>query len=586
MLASVTGSGFSFGSAFLLGQTTSSWLSVWLTPIWVLSIGLIFGLVALAVFLTITSLISLTPLGKLADDSRRGRTVSLVLGVVISAILCGIFVPQAGDNRQMLILPLIVLGLAAGFAVVYSCWHRTRAELKAIAGEGVVPYLLGAAAAFTVVGLVATPFVEEPKQIIGSVWQVNLFSDGEQTIIRTLDRAPEDLENPEEAPFQKVPMDYVLFNVAEMTLTSDKTIVIADAATPSNFAIPPVRVNQNETVRYVRENRDAPPLPVDPNRVYMQNREIDPATVVIKFTSRPTVPEATSVVITAIGFFTLFLVYITLRQAAPRVSAVALATAKSEMAQPIYLLLLSIGIFGVLLFGFLPFNTLGEDIRLMKDSGVTLIMVLGMIQAVWSAGTSVSEEIEGRTALTVLSKPISRGAFLIGKYMGIMLTVLVLFAIISTVFLVVLSYKPIYDAREASEQMPTWMVGHEQLVTTVPALLLYFMETMAIGGIAVALATRVPMIANFVVCFVIYVIGNLTAPIVRSTAGENELVGFVGKLIAVVIPNLNTFNIQSAVDAGNPIPPIYLAGAFTYLFFFCVMILMLALLMFEDKDLA
>jgi hypothetical protein len=167
-----------------------------------------------------------------------------------------------------------------------------------------------------------------------------------------------------------------------------------------------------------------------------------------------------------------------------------------------------------------------------------------------------------------------------------MLTVLVLFAILTAIFMVVLSYKPIYDARESSNEMPGWQISHEELMTSLPALALYFMETMAIGGIAVALATRVPLLANFVICFVIYVIGNLTAPIVRSTVGENELVGFFGKLIAVVIPNLNTFNVQSAVDAGNPIPPIYLAGAFTYLFFFSVMILMLALLMFEERDLA
>ncbi len=73
-------------------------------------------------------------------------------------------------------------------------------------------------------------------------------------------------------------------------------------------------------------------------------------------------------------------------------------------------------------------------------------------------------------------------------------------------------------------------------MTTLPALGLYFMETMAIGGIAVALATRLPLVANFTVCFVIYVIGNLTAPLVRSTNGENELVGFVGKLIAWLSP--------------------------------------------------
>lgn len=579
MLASFLGPGL------LLGQTTN-WMASWLTPIWVLSIGLLLGAVLLVAVLAVLSILSLTPLGKIADSSRVARMASIVVGGLIAAVLCAIFVPQSDENGQMLILPLIVLGLASGFALIYGMWHRTRSELFSMLSEGVVPYLLGTAGAFAIVGLVATPLVAEPRLVIGSIWQVHMFSDGTQEIVRTLDAAPTDLANPDDAAFQKVPMDYVMFNIAELTLTSDRTIIIADAESPADFLMPPVRVNAGETVRYSREGLDPPPLPMDPARVFMQNREVDPATVKITMTTRPTVPEAASIVTTAIGFFAIFMTYIALRQAAPRISAVALATAKSEMAQPLYLLLLALGLFGVALFTILPFNTLGEDIRLMKDSGVTLIMVLGMLQAVWSAGTSVSDEIEGRTALTVLSKPISRGAFLLGKYLGIMLTVFVLFVIIGAFFMFVLSYKPIYDARENSQEMPAWNLGHEELMSTVPALLLYFMETMAIGGIAVALATRLPLIANFVVCFVIYVIGNLTAPLVRSTVGENELVGFVGKLIAVVIPNLNTFNVQSAVDAGNPIPAIYLAGAFTYLFFFSVMIMMLALLMFEERDLA
>lgn len=572
-------------SSPLLGQM-ATWLPIWLTPIWVLSIGLILGAVVLVATLAVMAGLSFTPLGNLADSHRVGHTASLVLGGVFAAVLCALYLPRAEEYQQMLVLPLVVFGVIAGFAVVYGVWHRTRSELWTMAREGVIPYLLGTAAAFAVVGLVATPLVDEPKEIIGSIWQVNLLSDGSREVVRQLEPAPLDLANPDEAEFQKVPMDYVMFNVSELTVISDKTIIIADADSPSKFNMTPVRINAGEPVRYLREEAEAPPLPLDPDSVYMQNRELDPATVRMTFVTRPSVPEASSIVTTAIAFLAFFLGYIALRQAAPRVSAVALATAKSEMAQPLYLLLLLIGGFGILLFGILPFNTLGEDIRLMKDSGVTLIMVLGMLQAVWSAGTSVSEEIEGRTALTVLSKPISRGSFLLGKYAGIMLTVLVLFAILTAVFLVVVSYKPIYDARESSEAVPIWQVGHEEVVTSLPALTLYFMETMAIGAIAVALATRLPLLANFVVCFVVYVIGNLTAPLVRSTVGENELVSFVGKLIAVVIPNLNTFNVQSAVDAGNPIPAIYLAGAFNYLAVFSVMILMLALLMFEDRDLA
>ena len=94
------------------------------------------------------------------------------------------------------------------------------------------------------------------------------------------------------------------------------------------------------------------------------------------------------------------------------------------------------------------------------------------------------------------------------------------------------------------------------------------------------------MLANFVICFTVYAIGNLTSPLVQSSAGKNELVGFVGKLIAVVVPNLNAFNVQAAVDVGNTIPAIYLAGAFNYLVFFVILALSAAFLLFEDRDLA
>ena len=572
------------GSGALFGQV-SNWLHIWLTPIWVLSLGLVLGAIALAVVLGVLSVLSLTPLGKIAETPKAGLISSIFLGGCFAAALCSVYLPNAGEFKGMLILPLLSFGLVAGFAVIYGMWSRTRQELKTILTEGILPYVLATAGAFALIGLVASPLVKDPKEIIGSIWQVNIFGDGSATVVRNVKPLALDAK-PDEAPFEWVPMDYVMQNVAELDITSDKTIIIADAETPSKFSMTPVRINAGETVRYLRENRDPPPLPFNPATVYMQNREIDSAQVTMTFVTRPTVPEASSAVTTALAFLCFFLGYVAFRQAAPRVAAVALSTAKSEMAQPLYLLLLMIGLFGVLLFSIMPFNTLGEDIRLMKDSGVTLIMVLGMMQTVWSAGTSVSDEIEGRTALTVLSKPLSRRSFLIGKYIGIMFAVLVLFVIIGALLMLMISYKPIYDSRETTRVLPEWQMGHEEIVTTIPALVLYFMETMAIGGIAVAFATRLPLVANFVVCFVIYVIGNLTAPLVRSTNGENELVGFVGKLIAVVVPNLNTFNVQSAVDAGNQIPSIYLAAAFSYLFCFAIMTLAISMLLFEERDLA
>ncbi|GAA5509733.1 hypothetical protein Rcae01_05236 [Novipirellula caenicola] len=563
----------------------AKWLPAWITPLWVLSIGLLLGAIAVVVVYGILSVLSLVPLlGQLADKPRRGITASLIVGGIIAAGLCATYIPIAGEYSNTLFLPLICIGLVLGFGVIYGMWHRTRNEWAAMVGEGVIPYLLSTMAVFAVIGLAGTPFVENPRSILDSIAAVNLVGDGTERVVVTVPASP-DLPVGE-SPFVPANIDYQLRSVTGLTIESDRTVLLGDSADPAGFGRTPQRVNEGEKLVYSYENRDQPPIPSDPTRLHIQNREIDDATVVFTFNNQPMVPQASSIVVIAFTFFLTLTCLIVFRQAAPRVWALALSTAKNEMAQPLYLLLLAIGLFGVLLFGIYPFNTLGDDIRLLKDSGVTLIMVLGMVQAVWSAGTSVSEEIEGRTALTVLSKPVSRRSFILGKYAGIMLSVLVLFVILSAVLTVVISYKPIYDARETASGDTVWQTGHDEIMTTLPVLGLYLMETMAIGAIAVALATRLPLLANFITCFVIYVIGNLTSPLVASARDNNELVGFVGKLIAVVIPNLNIFNVQAAVDTGNQIPAIYLAGAFNYLVCFSIAIWMLAMLLFEDRDLA
>jgi hypothetical protein len=571
--------------AMVLGQATR-WLPTWLTPLWVIALGLALGAIATVVVYGVLALLSYVPgLGTLADSPRRGVIASLLVGGLLALGLCWTYVPRAEEYAESLILPLTCIGLLFGFGVVYGLWHRTRSEWSQILGEGVIPYLLGVAAAFGLVGLITTPMVNRPMEFIESIRQVNLVGDGTVRIPVTIPASAAET-NPDDAPFVPAGISYNRRAAAEVIIESDRTILLADAADPGTFSGPPHRVFAGDQQRYRYEDRETPPIPGDSSRLHIQNREINPATVVFTFKYVPAIPEAGAVVAIAIIFFLTLTSLMAFRQAAPRVWALALSTAKNEMAQPLYLLLLAIGMFGVLFFGIYPFNTLGDDIRLLKDSGVTLIMVLGMLQAVWSAGTSVSDEIEGRTALTVLSKPVSRRSFILGKYAGIMLAVLVLFVIIASVLLVVISYKPIYDARESTRGDTTWQQGHEEIMTTIPVLGLYFMETMAIGAVAVALATRLPLLANFITCFVVYVIGNLTSPLVASTEGNNELVGFVGKLIAVVVPNLNVFNVQSAVDAGNPIPIIYLAGAFNYLVCFAIAVWMLAMLLFEDRDLA
>ena len=107
-----------------------------------------------------------------------------------------------------------------------------------------------------------------------------------------------------------------------------------------------------------------------------------------------------------------------------------------------------------------------------------------------------------------------------------------------------------------------------------------------LSAISVALATRLPQLANLSVCFAIYVVGNLTTQLVSSTQEGFEIVRFIAQLVATIIPILEHFSMQAAIDAGNPITMSLLSGSLVYCLLYVGLAMFLALLLFEERDLS
>ena len=350
-------------------------------------------------------------------------------------------------------------------------------------------------------------------------------------------------------------MDIDFDLLESLRITSDRTVILGDADEPVKFSGVPVPIYANEEKNWSnRQKLEELPIPyAEGLQLHVRNTEVLDALVTIDYRTKPPVPEAATLLLTALCVTLGGLAILLQQAAAPRASAVALATVKNELAQPLFLVLMLLGVVAIILYEFLSFNTFGEDIKLLKDCGITTIMLLAAFQGIWSASSSISEEIEGKTALTVLSKPIQRRSFIIGKFLGIFWVLLLMFVILGVFELGAVAYKPIYDAREASTTAPVWQDCHLEMISTIPGLALAFMQSVVLTAVSVALATRLPQLANLAVCFAIYVIGNLTTSLVSSTQDGFEIVKFVASLIATIIPILEHFSLQAAIDAGNPI---------------------------------
>jgi ABC-type transport system involved in multi-copper enzyme maturation permease subunit len=282
----------------------------------------------------------------------------------------------------------------------------------------------------------------------------------------------------------------------------------------------------------------------------------------------------------------MFAISALLRLLAPKIAAIARTTAKEALSEPLFYVLLAIGVFAIIIFPFVPYNTFGEDIKMLKAEGLTLIKILAVILAVWAASVSISEEIEGRTALTLLSKPIGRRQLIVGKFLGVIAPVLILFIVLGAIFLSSVSYKVVYDARENSLPEPTTAECQEEMIQIIPGLGLSFMEAVVLASISVAISTRLPLLANLVICVSIYVLGHLVPVLVNSALGEFAIVGFVGRFLAAVIPVLDYYNMETAISTGQEVPFVYLVATAGYCLLYCLAAMFLALLLFEDRDLA
>ena len=203
-----------------------------------------------------------------------------------------------------------------------------------------------------------------------------------------------------------------------------------------------------------------------------------------------------------------------------------------------------------------------------------------------TASVAVAEEIEGRTALTVLSKPLRRWQFVIGKFAGLVLVALLVYLVLGYVLLASTSLKVVYDARESGRLDPSWRDCAAEMITVVPGLVLSFLETILLAAVSLAVSTRLGMVPNLIICFAVYVLGHLVPLIVQSSVGKFAIVRFVGQLFATILPVLEHFTIEAAVVGGVPVPWGYLAWAALYAGLYSAVALLVALVLFQDRDLA
>jgi ABC-type transport system involved in multi-copper enzyme maturation permease subunit len=225
--------------------------------------------------------------------------------------------------------------------------------------------------------------------------------------------------------------------------------------------------------------------------------------------------------------------------------------------------------------------TAGQDVKIIKDLGLGAMSVFGLFIAIFIGIGLVSKEVERRSVYSLLAKPVRRSELVVGKYAGLVLTVLVNLAIMAAVVYLVLAYMDWIENPEAKKAWEAPATDPRMLV----AMFLIFIELALVIAIALFFSTfSSPMLAA-AFTFGLFVAGQFSADLKNfEMAVESPVATTIANGLYYVLPNFAVFDVKSTVVHGQPLTATLVATSTVYGLFYIAGLVMLAVLIFSKRD--
>jgi len=180
----------------------------------------------------------------------------------------------------------------------------------------------------------------------------------------------------------------------------------------------------------------------------------------------------------------------------------------------------------------------GQEARTIVNIGLNAMLLFGTFIAIFVGVGLVSKEMEKRTVFAVFAKPVGRGEFIIGKYLGLCVTLLVNVAVMGAGVAVALLY-----------------VGDKKLAGSVwGAVFLIFLELCIITAVAILFSSFSSPALSALLTFLVFIIGHLSSSLFDFAIGlgSKTAVYFFGALY-YLLPNLSHFSFRT--EAANGLTP-------------------------------
>ncbi|UXE60748.1 MAG: ABC transporter permease [Woronichinia naegeliana WA131] len=231
-----------------------------------------------------------------------------------------------------------------------------------------------------------------------------------------------------------------------------------------------------------------------------------------------------------------------------------------------------IGFFAILMalaLRLLPEISVGADGKIFLDLGLAATSLLGAIIAIFVGTGLINKEIEKRTVLVLIPKPISRTEFIIGKHLGLSAVLAVMIAAMTIIYLLML----------------LWAKIPFSLTSILISQTFLLLELAVLTAVAILFGVFTSSILATLFSFGVYFMGHISRDLLKLGAiTKNANIETLTRSLYLVLPNLERFNLKNDAVYGLLPSTTELLSSALYGFLYIVLLLTFANLIFARRQ--
>lgn len=260
---------------------------------------------------------------------------------------------------------------------------------------------------------------------------------------------------------------------------------------------------------------------------------------------------------------------------------VAFAVFRESVRDRVPLAIAGFGVLLVMASYLISQMTAGQDLKIIKDLGLAALNLLGLLIAVFIGIGLVAKEVERRSIYSVLSRPLTREQFVLGKFFGVAMTLAVNLGAMCAAFYALLFYQQLTVTAAQQSVWPAPAADPRLMV----AVLLMFAELMIVTAVALFFSTFSGPLTAIMLTLGLWIAGHFNADLRHfEEVVAAPVAVYVARGLYYVLPNLAPFNVRAEVVHGIPVPAMHVGLTLAYAAVYVSMLLIGAMAIFRRRD--